>query len=101
VPLTKVCLLDLIRTEALRQFTIKDLEILVAKVENKFYGLEARCSHAGAPLEEGTLDGEVLTCPWHGSQFRVSDGSVLRGPAEKNLKTYRLILQGETLFIEL
>ncbi len=99
--LTKVCPIELVRSDTLRQFTVKDLEILVAKVENKFYGLEARCSHAGAPLEEGMLDGEVLTCPWHGSQFRVSDGTVLRGPAEKNLKTYRLISQGETLFIEL
>ncbi len=96
-----MCPLELIKTETLRQFTVKDLEILVANIENKFYGLEARCSHAGAPLEEGTLNGEVLTCPWHGSQFNVADGTVLRGPAEKNLKIYRLILQDDTLFIEL
>ncbi len=39
------------------------------------------CSHAGGPLHEGSLDAGVVTCPWHGSRFRVADGSILRGPA--------------------
>ncbi|MGA8636153.1 MAG: Rieske (2Fe-2S) protein, partial [Candidatus Dormiibacterota bacterium] len=39
------------------------------------------CTHAGGPLNEGTVeDGEVV-CPWHGSRFRLSDGAVLGGPA--------------------
>ena len=33
------------------------------------------------PLSGGDLDGACLTCPWHGSSFRVADGSVARGPA--------------------
>jgi hypothetical protein len=45
--------------------------------------VDGRFSHAGAPLAEIVLDGEVLTCPWHYAQFRISDGSVLRGPAYK------------------
>ncbi len=39
------------------------------------------CSHAGGPLHEGTLDHGVVTCPWHGSRFRLGDGSVVRSPA--------------------
>jgi nitrite reductase/ring-hydroxylating ferredoxin subunit len=43
--------------------------------------LADRCSHMSGPLSEGELSGGRLTCPWHGSIFRVADGSVARGPA--------------------
>jgi nitrite reductase/ring-hydroxylating ferredoxin subunit/uncharacterized membrane protein len=43
--------------------------------------LAARCSHLGGPLEEGERSGDVVTCPWHGSQFDVCSGDVLAGPA--------------------
>jgi nitrite reductase/ring-hydroxylating ferredoxin subunit/uncharacterized membrane protein len=39
------------------------------------------CSHLGGPLSEGTLDGATVTCPWHGSRFRLDDGAVVCGPA--------------------
>jgi nitrite reductase/ring-hydroxylating ferredoxin subunit len=46
------------------------------------HAIAARCSHAGGPLEEGEVDDELcVTCPWHGSRFRLADGSVVRGPA--------------------
>jgi nitrite reductase/ring-hydroxylating ferredoxin subunit len=34
----------------------------------------------GGPLPEGTLQGHVVTCPWHGSQYDVRTGRALRGP---------------------
>jgi nitrite reductase/ring-hydroxylating ferredoxin subunit/uncharacterized membrane protein len=40
----------------------------------------AVCAHMGGPLEQGTLDGDVVTCPWHGSKFCVRDGSIVGGP---------------------
>lgn len=47
-----------------------------------FHAIAARCTHAGGPLAEGEVDAELcVTCPWHGSRFRLSDGSVVRGPA--------------------
>jgi nitrite reductase/ring-hydroxylating ferredoxin subunit len=39
------------------------------------------CSHAGGPLDEGELSGDIVTCPWHGSKFCVRDGEVRGGPA--------------------
>ena len=39
------------------------------------------CTHMGAPLVEGEREGNVVTCPWHGSQFDLCSGKVLRGPA--------------------
>jgi nitrite reductase/ring-hydroxylating ferredoxin subunit len=48
------------------------------------------CPHAGATLSEGELDQAVLTCPRHGSQFDVTSGERLRGPADTDLATYRV-----------
>jgi len=46
------------------------------------HAIAARCTHAGGPLNEGEVDGELcVTCPWHGSRFRLDNGSVARGPA--------------------
>ena len=41
-----------------------------------------RCNHAGGPLHEGEVDADLcVTCPWHGSRFRLADGGVVQGPA--------------------
>jgi nitrite reductase/ring-hydroxylating ferredoxin subunit/uncharacterized membrane protein len=46
------------------------------------HAIAARCTHAGGPLDEGEVDEDLcVTCPWHGSRFRLADGSVARGPA--------------------
>ncbi len=60
--------------ESMKQFDLKDHKFLIIRKVDQFYCLEARCTHAGAPLAEGNLDGDLLTCPWHYSQFRISDG---------------------------
>ncbi len=82
------------------RFAVGELEVLVVNLNGVFYGLAARCTHAGAPLEEGTLNGDVLICPWHGSNFRVSDGAVLKGPAEKPLRSYPVAAREGYLYVE-
>lgn len=57
------------------------LEILLVRRGEKIHALAEACSHLGGPLAEGTLEGESVVCPWHGSRFALSDGSVLDGPA--------------------
>ena len=44
-------------------------EILVANVNGNYFACDDTCSHAGASLSEGSLDGEIVTCGWHGAQF--------------------------------
>jgi nitrite reductase/ring-hydroxylating ferredoxin subunit len=60
-----------------------------------FCATQAKCTHRGGPLNEGKLDGSTVTCPWHGSQFNVCSGAVLRGPATEPVKAYRVIVEGE------
>lgn len=54
----------------------------------QFYAISATCAHAGGPLDEGTLQGDVVECPWHGSRFCLRDGRVLTGPATMNAPRY-------------
>ena len=84
----------------MKQFDLKEEEILVVNLSGQFYCLEARCSHAGAPLYEGSLEDEVLTHPWHYSQFKIKNGSVLRDPAKKPLRVYRTEIKYRQIFVE-
>lgn len=52
------------------------------------FAISATCPHAGGPLDEGTLTGDVVECPWHGSRFCMRDGRVLTGPATTRVPRY-------------
>ena len=97
----RLCRIDDVPVGDLRQFRVMGHEILVVNLNGIFFCLDARCTHAGAPLAEGEIRGDVLTCPWHGSQFNVTDGSVVRGPAERPLKAYRSTVEKDFLNVEL
>ena len=53
-------------------------EILIARVEDNYYATDNRCTHMGGKLSLGKLEGTVITCPRHGSQFDLQDGRVVR-----------------------
>ncbi|HEY7348886.1 MAG TPA: Rieske 2Fe-2S domain-containing protein [Ktedonobacterales bacterium] len=57
------------------------MPVLLVRLQGTIYAIAATCTHAGGPLDEGTLEGDVVVCPWHGSRFRVRDGEVRGGPA--------------------
>lgn len=97
----KLCKIGSVPVGEPKQFNVGELEVLVINLNGEFSCLAARCTHAGAPLAEGKLMGDVLVCPWHGSNFRVMNGAVLKGPAEKPLKMYQNTVKGDYLFIEL
>ena len=99
--LTRLCPIDAVSPRDLKQFNIRGLEILVINLNGQFFCLDGRCSHAGAPLVEGELKGEVLICPWHGSKFNITNGDVLKGPAVKPLKIYKSIVNNDVIFIEI
>jgi nitrite reductase/ring-hydroxylating ferredoxin subunit len=55
--------------------------VLLTRQDGRVYALADRCSHRGGPLHQGEVADGCVTCPWHGSVFRLEDGSVVRGPA--------------------
>ena len=97
----KLCDKNILPLGELKAFKIKGHEVIAINDGDKIFCLDARCTHAGAPLAEGTLNGEVLTCPWHYSQFNITNGMVLGGPAQKPLKTYLVEEKENFVFIDL
>ncbi len=57
-------------------------DVTICNCDGVFYAVSRRCGHMNAPLEQGTLDGTILTCPLHFGQFDVRDGSVLAYPVD-------------------
>jgi nitrite reductase/ring-hydroxylating ferredoxin subunit/uncharacterized membrane protein len=58
-----------------------EVPVVAVRTGGAVHVLADRCSHMSGPLSDGELADGCLTCPWHGSVFRITDGSVARGPA--------------------
>lgn len=71
-----------------RVVTASGVPVVLMRRDLQFYAISATCSHAGGPLNEGTLDNDVVQCPWHGSRFCMRDGRVLTGPATVSQPRY-------------
>jgi nitrite reductase/ring-hydroxylating ferredoxin subunit len=80
---------------------VDDEPICLTKANGVICAFTDNCTHIGGPLNEGDLEGDVLTCPWHGAQFNVHTGKVLRGPARQDLQTYPVQIEGEDILISL
>ncbi len=65
----------------LRKVAAGGMPALVVRLGGRLHAISDVCSHAGGPLDEGTLSGDVVTCPLHGSRFCVRDGKAVSGPA--------------------
>ncbi len=74
--------------------------VALYRVEGTWCAISDLCPHAGAPLSSGALDGPVLTCSAHGSQFDVRDGARLRGPADLDVAAHRVVEQDGQLWLE-
>ncbi len=74
-----------------------DVPVVVIGDGQHTYVLADRCSHLSGPLSDGGYRDGCLTCPWHGSTFRVSDGTVARGPATAPQPAFRTRVSGGTL----
>jgi 3-phenylpropionate/trans-cinnamate dioxygenase ferredoxin component len=98
-----------------KKVTIQDREILLARVGGSYYAINNRCPHLGGDLSAGKLEGNVITCPRHGSQFDVTNGWYVRflngsglasvaGMLVKSLKpvkVYKVKVENDDIMIEI
>ena len=63
-------------------------ELAVVREGDRILAVHAQCAHAGGPLAEGSLVGDAIECPWHGSRFRLANGHNVRGPAMYDQPAY-------------
>jgi nitrite reductase/ring-hydroxylating ferredoxin subunit/uncharacterized membrane protein len=64
-----------------RRVVVGDAQVVLLRDQGRICALAERCAHQGGPLSEGELRDGTITCPWHGSTFRVADGSLVHGPS--------------------
>lgn len=73
----------------------------VFNVDGRFCATQDECTHKKGPLSDGELNGEIVTCPYHGAQFNVCSGAVINGPAKDPLQTYRVVIDGDIGRVEM
>jgi len=74
---------EVAKIEELKSGTMKKViaeghEILLARVGDKYYAADNQCPHMKGDLSQGKLEGTIVTCPVHESQFDISNGQVVR-----------------------
>jgi len=111
--------LDVLEADDIKDGEMKEVNaaghgILIAKVGGKYYAVGNRCTHMGARLVDGTLEGMIVTCPRHGSQFDLRDGSVVRWTkwsglvasvgklikSPRQIATYKVKIEGSRVLVE-
>ena len=88
---------------AIRKFAVPGSdEIAIANVEGKYYAIQGHCGHQGGPLGEGEMEGNVVTCPWHGAKWDVTTGKLVEFPMDLDpIKSYKVSVEGESIFVEI
>jgi nitrite reductase/ring-hydroxylating ferredoxin subunit len=74
--------------------------IALANVDGAFYAIQNECPHAEGPLGEGSMNGSMVTCPYHGWQFDVTTGDCLVNP-EATIKGYPVQIEGDAVCVKL
>lgn len=75
------------------------LEIALFRSEDgAIYALDNACPHMGGPLGEGEMEGCVVTCPWHGWQFDIRDGSCQNMPGDDAIPL-RISVENDEIFL--
>lgn len=72
--------------------------VALFNTDGRFYATSNTCLHRGGPVGQGELDGNVVTCPWHGWQYDVRTGQNVINPLAK-LRTFEVRLDGEDVLI--
>ena len=79
---------------------VEGRSIALFRVKDEFFALANVCLHRGGPLGEGSLNGSVVTCPWHGWKFDVRTGSFAVIPTLK-VAAYKVKEQDGTVMVEI
>ena len=79
--------------------SVGDQEIALFNVQGKIHATTNTCTHRGGPLGEGMLDGDVVTCPWHGWKFNVKTGVSPVNPAA-SVKSFKTKVVGDEIQVE-
>lgn len=92
-----VAQVDDLQNGEMKQVKVGEADVLLARVEGKYFATGAMCTHYGAPLVEGALHGSRVTCPWHHACFNVTNGDLEEPCALDALPSYEVQQQGNDI----
>lgn len=78
---------------------VGDEPVLLARRGDAFFAVSGACTHYGAPLHRGLIDGDRVHCPWHHACFHLRTGEALAAPAVDALKRWRVEAQNGRVFV--
>jgi NAD(P)H-dependent nitrite reductase small subunit len=96
----KVCRLSEIPGEGVKVVTVGVDTIAIFRKGDNLYAVSDVCPHAGGPLSEGALSGNLLTCPWHKMTFDLTDGSCPEAPFLR-VRTFTVRTDGDDVLLRL
>src|SRR5713226_6949607 len=96
----EIARIDEIAPGEAKMVEVEGKKIAIFNREGDYYAIDDTCPHARGPLSEGEVEGEVVTCPWHGSKFNIKTGEVLGPPARRGVDSYRVQVEGSIIKIE-
>ncbi|MFT5042971.1 MAG: 3-phenylpropionate/trans-cinnamate dioxygenase ferredoxin subunit [Planctomycetota bacterium] len=73
--------------------------VALFNVEGKVYVIADDCSHVGGPLSEGEVAGTIVTCPYHGATFDLTNGEAKSAPASAPVTSYQVRIEGDEIQI--
>ena len=97
---TKVATVQDVPAGKARQVVVNGKTLALVNVNGTFYAIDDTCTHRGAPLSEGDVEGQELTCPWHGARFDVTTGAHLCPPAPKGVTAYKVQVVGDEVQVD-
>ena len=77
-----------------------DLTLAVFNIGGTFYVTDDQCTHGPGSLSEGYLDGHTIECDFHNGAFDVRTGEVVAPPCMVPVKTYKVVVEGDDVWIE-
>ena len=97
----RVCSQAEVAPESAKAFEVGDLRLAVFNIGGTFYVTDDECTHASASLADGILDGDIIECSLHFGAFDVRNGAVKAPPCSIALRTYKVVLQGDDIHVDL
>jgi 3-phenylpropionate/trans-cinnamate dioxygenase ferredoxin component len=85
----------------MKRVDVHGRRILLANVDGRICAVDDTCTHEDASLSTGVLKGDLVKCPLHGSRFNICTGKALEEPAEEDLRTYAVRLEGGRILVAL
>lgn len=99
MPFVKVATLSELPPGRMKQVEVGGREVALVNVGGQVYALDNACPHQGGPLARGLLDGEVVTCPWHGWRWNARSGRAVWPPIDWRVGRYEVRLEGEAILV--